>query len=53
VALFAFQVRDLESARVAPECLSPERAGEPLWLMVNVAGDKSLWFRPFVLQPAP
>ncbi len=46
-------LRELESARVALEFSPPEKEGEPLRLMVDVAGEKPLWFGPFVLQRAP
>ena len=46
-------LRELESARVALEFTPPDRAGEPLRLMVDVSGEKPLWFGPFVLQRAP
>lgn len=46
-------LRELESARVALEFTPPEKEGEPLRLMVDVSGERALWFGPFVLQRAP
>lgn len=46
-------LRELESARVALEFAPPEKEGEPLRLMVDVSGERTLWFGPFVLQRAP
>jgi hypothetical protein len=46
-------LRELESARIALEFFPPDRDGEPMRLMVDVSGEKPLWFGPFVLQRAP
>lgn len=49
----AVPLRELESARFALEFTPPEREGEPLRLMVDIAGERAVWFGPFVLQRAP
>ena len=46
-------LRELESARVALEFAPPAREGDAVRLMVDVAGERVLWFGPFVLQRAP
>jgi S1-C subfamily serine protease len=46
-------LRELESARFALEFTPPERESEPLRLMVDIAGERAVWFGPFVLQRAP
>ncbi len=46
-------LRELESARVAVEFVPPPRDGDAVRLMVDVAGERTLWLGPFVLQRAP
>lgn len=46
-------LRELESARVALEFSPPQKDADPFRLMVDVAGERQLWFGPFVLQRAP
>ncbi|MES3034429.1 MAG: trypsin-like peptidase domain-containing protein [Gemmatimonadota bacterium] len=46
-------LRELESSRVALEFSPPQKATDPFRLMVDVAGERPLWFGPFVLQRAP
>ena len=46
-------LRELESVRVALEFPLPARDGDAVRLMVDVAGQRELWFGPFVLQRAP
>ena len=46
-------LRELESARVALEFSPPERDGQAVRLMIDVAGERALWFGPFTLQRAP
>ncbi len=49
----AVPLRELESARVALEFTPPERDSDAARLMLDVAGERTLWFGPFVLQRAP
>lgn len=46
-------LRELESARIALEFLPPAREGDAVRLMLDVAGERTLWLGPFVLQRAP
>jgi hypothetical protein len=46
-------LRELESARIALEFVPPERDGGAVRLMLDVAGERTLWLGPFVLQRAP
>lgn len=46
-------LRELESARIALEFTPPEAAGNAVRLMVDVAGERALWFGPLVLQRVP
>lgn len=46
-------LRELESARLALEFVPPARDGDAVRLMVDVAGERTLWLGPFVLQRAP
>jgi Trypsin-like peptidase domain len=46
-------LRELEAARIAFEFDPPERAGDAVRLMVDVSGERRLWFGPFVIQRAP
>jgi hypothetical protein len=46
-------LRELEAARIALEFELPERSGDAVRLMVDVAGERRLWFGPFVIQRAP
>lgn len=46
-------LRELESARVALEFTPPRQDADPFRLMVDIAGERPLWFGPFVLQRAP
>ncbi len=46
-------LRELESARVAVEFPLPGRDSDAVRLMVDVSGERALWFGPFVLQRAP
>lgn len=46
-------LRELESARVALEFSLPQKETNSLSLMVDIAGERALWFGPFVLQQAP
>jgi hypothetical protein len=46
-------LRELESVRIALEFAPPERDGDAVRLMLDVAGEKTLWLGPFVLQRAP
>ncbi len=46
-------LRELEAARVALEFAPPGKDGEKMRLMVDVSGERQLWFGPFVLQRAP
>lgn len=46
-------LRELESARIALEFVPPERDGDAVRLMLDVAGERTLWLGPFVLQRAP
>ena len=49
----AVPLRELESVRFALEFTPPEKEGEPLRLMVDIAGERAVWFGPFPLQRAP
>lgn len=49
----AVPLRELEAARVALEFGLPERDGDAVRLMIDVAGERTLWLGPFVLQRAP
>lgn len=46
-------LRELESVRVAIEFAPTDKDGEQLRLMVDVAGERALWFGPVVVQRAP
>jgi len=46
-------LRELESVRWALEFEPPEPAGQAARLMIDVSGERPLWFGPFVLQRAP
>ncbi len=46
-------LRELESARIALEFNPPARDGDAVRLMLDVAGERTLWLGPFVLQRAP
>lgn len=46
-------LRELESARVALDFALPARDGDAVRLMLDVAGERTLWLGPFVLQRAP
>lgn len=46
-------LRELESARIALEFAPPERDSDAVRLMLDVAGERTLWLGPFVLQRAP
>ncbi|MBC7563215.1 MAG: hypothetical protein H7305_09900 [Gemmatimonadaceae bacterium] len=46
-------LRELESARIALEFALPARDSRATRLMVDVAGEKPVWFGPFLLQRAP
>ncbi|MCC7054016.1 MAG: hypothetical protein IT355_12200 [Gemmatimonadaceae bacterium] len=46
-------LRELESARMALEFTPPETDTDAVRLMVDVSGERALWFGPFVLQRAP
>lgn len=46
-------LRELESVRVALEFAPPERDGAAVRLLLDVAGERTLWLGPFVLQRAP
>lgn len=49
----AVPLRELESTRVALEFPLPEKDVDAVRLMVDVSGERALWFGPFVLQRAP
>ena len=46
-------LRELESARIALEFALPTRDSSARRLMIDVAGEKPVWFGPFLLQRAP
>ncbi|MDZ7631347.1 MAG: hypothetical protein U5K74_08380 [Gemmatimonadaceae bacterium] len=46
-------LRELESARIALEFEPPAKEGDAVRLMLDVAGERTLWLGPFVLQRAP
>ncbi len=47
------ELRELETARVAFEFPVPTTMSSAVRLMVDVSGEKGLWFGPFVIQRAP
>ena len=49
----AVPLRELESARVALEFSPPAKDSVPLRLMIDIAGEKAVWFGPLVLQRSP
>ena len=49
----AVPLRELESARIALEFSPPVKDRDPLRLMIDIAGEKAVWFGPFVLQRSP
>lgn len=46
-------LRELESARVALEFAPPDKDADAVRLMLDVAGERPLWFGPFILQRVP
>ncbi|HYW49017.1 MAG TPA: hypothetical protein VE861_00340 [Gemmatimonadaceae bacterium] len=46
-------LKELESARVALEFTAPGRDEQAVHLVVDVTGERQVWFGPFALQRAP
>lgn len=46
-------LRELESARIALEFSPPKRDTDAVRLMLDISGERTLWFGPFVLQRNP